>query len=603
MVFALAECDIDHSVGPVVHTIGGSESGYRRWNEFVSNSLSKYAGTRNDPLRDGVSRMSAYLHYGMVSPWRLARESKAVGGEGAAKYLDELLIWRELAYAFCFYRPDHDRISAIPEWALRSLRKHQSDKRSRVYSWHELAHGHTEDDLWNTMQRSLLWNGELHNNARMTWGKALLNWTSSPEEALRLLVDLNHRYALDGRDPASYGGILWCLGQFDRPFEPEQPIVGVVRPRSTAEHARRLDPTKYARRVEAGRSVPRIRVAIVGTGISGAIAARVLHEQGLGGDCVRQESRCGWSPGDSTNAKHDARPRCPVLYRSPSIFETYVKDWQSRQIVDRLERPFVMLDQGKVAPEPKSAIRYVGTPSMTAISKELLEGLPLRLNTTIQAVRCHENAWALWDDAEKLLGEFDRVILAIPSAQAAALLSFEKDLATSLAAQAMEPCWMLGITLQTRLAFDWNGAFVQNSPIRWIARNHTKPGRNPDLETLVVHASAAWTQQHMDESKEEVERLLVAALKESLGVEKLDIVERTLQRWRYAIPTQSVPRSYLANASETILACGDWGAGSRVEGAFLSGIAAAGAVLRSLAKQSLLQPNPTAAVPTQLELF
>ena len=237
----VSQCEIDHSIGPVPHTVGGSVAGYERWEAFKANGLTGYAKLRNNPLADGVSRMSPYLHYGMVSPMRIARETAGLDGDGPEKFLDELLIWRELAYTFCYYREDHGNISALPPWALATLSQHAIDPRPALFSWEALARGRTGDALWDAAQRSLLVHGELHNNVRMTWGKAILNWTRDAETALATLIDLNHRYALDGRDPASYGGILWCLGQFDRPFDPPRPIFGTVRWRCTTEHAKRLD--------------------------------------------------------------------------------------------------------------------------------------------------------------------------------------------------------------------------------------------------------------------------------------------------------------------------------------------------------------------------
>ena len=115
----VARCEIDHSIGPVVDTHGGSLAGYDRWNQFRRSGLGGYANRRNNPLLDGVSRMSAYLHYGMVSPFRIAREAAEVHSAGSEKYLDELLIWRELAYGFCFYRDDHDQWTALPDWRKR----------------------------------------------------------------------------------------------------------------------------------------------------------------------------------------------------------------------------------------------------------------------------------------------------------------------------------------------------------------------------------------------------------------------------------------------------------------------------------------------------
>ena len=199
----IRHCDVDHAIGPIPHTIGGSMAGYARWEAFKAKKLRRYADDRNDALRDGVSRMSAYLHYGMVSPLRIAREAARSGGPGAEKYLDELLVWRELAYAFCFYRKDHESTSALPQWAVRTLTAREADARPALLDWETLARGKTGDSLWDAAQRSLLMQGELHNNVRMTWGKAFLNWTPDAATALRRMIDLNHRYALDGRDPAS----------------------------------------------------------------------------------------------------------------------------------------------------------------------------------------------------------------------------------------------------------------------------------------------------------------------------------------------------------------------------------------------------------------
>lgn len=250
----VASCDIDHAVRAVGHSRGGSRAGYARWNRFVRDGgLSRYAALRNDAANDGVSRMSAYLHYGMVSPLRLARECAAQASEGADKYLDELLVWRELAYAFCYWHPAPTTFDAVPEWARDTLRAHEADART-VLPIDVLARSETGDALWDAAQRALRETGELHNNVRMTWGKAILLWSRDAADAWHKLVDLNHRFALDGRDPASYGGLLWCLGQFDRPFAPEQPIVGRVRTRPTSVHAERLDVRQFEARIEALRS-------------------------------------------------------------------------------------------------------------------------------------------------------------------------------------------------------------------------------------------------------------------------------------------------------------------------------------------------------------
>ena len=232
----VSECEIDHAIAPVPHTGGGSTTGYARWEKFKQHVLEAYAERRNNPLSDGTSRLSPYLHYGMISPLRIAREAAALRTPGRDKYLDEFLIWRELAYAFCYYRRDHERLAALPNWARETLAEHASDRRPVIYSWETLARGRTGDRLWDAAQRSLLIHGELHNNVRMTWGKMLLNWTSDAQSALAMMIDLNHRYALDGQDPVpsvgSSGASASSIGRFLQ-LDPFSGSSATVRPPNT----------------------------------------------------------------------------------------------------------------------------------------------------------------------------------------------------------------------------------------------------------------------------------------------------------------------------------------------------------------------------------
>ena len=287
---AVAACPIDHSVGPCFHLPGGSAAGYARWGAFKEDrqlGLGAYHRTRNDAARDGVSRLSPYLHHGHVSPLRIAREthdilqSDARKARGAEKYLDELLIWRELSHNFCYFNDDVDDTAALPAWAQENLAAHDRDPRDTLDD-EALRRGKTGDVLWDLAQTSLLQNGELHNNVRMTWGKAILPWSDNGQQALDRLTGLNHRFALDGSDPNSYGGLLWCLGLFDRAFPPEMPVTGTLRPRPTEEHARRLDVRAYRSRVDArhGGRVSRPKVAIVGAGLGGLAAGQTLSDHG-----------------------------------------------------------------------------------------------------------------------------------------------------------------------------------------------------------------------------------------------------------------------------------------------------------------------------------
>ncbi len=444
----VACCEIDHSVGPVVDTVGGSAAGYQRWEMFKEDGLARYAKQRNNALLDGVSRLSAYLHYGMVSPFRIARESARLENAGAGKYLDELLIWRELAYAFCFYRNDHDRWSAIPDWAQQTLNLHASDRRDSIYSWEQLARGATHDEFWNAAQRSLLMQGELHNNVRMTWGKAILNWTATPEQALETIIDLNHRYALDGRDPASYGGILWCLGQFDRPFEPEQKIFGSVRPRPPPLHASRLDPNLYRAKVTRPRFDPVPHVAVIGAGISGLFAARTLQDHGLNVTVFEKSRGVGGRMSTRRIESGDTFDHGAQYFTArDKRFFRYVTSWEQQGIVAKWpdrglgsEQKLVAFENGLIKSESNSEDRFVAVPSMNSICKHLAAGLQVRTQTQIANVTRMGDEIELFDESQACLGKFHRLIVSAPAAQAAQLLADLPEVAGQISKIQMNPC-------------------------------------------------------------------------------------------------------------------------------------------------------------------
>ncbi|MFN7940309.1 MAG: deoxyribodipyrimidine photolyase [Thermoanaerobaculia bacterium] len=270
----LAALPIDRSVAPVADRRGGAVAARERLESFVSAGLARYAEERNHPDADAGSGLSPYLHFGHLSTHavlaRLAREfhwsvedlpERGVGARqgwwrmppAAESFLDELVTWRELGYHFCARRPDdHDAYESLPAWARATLEKHAGDPRRSTYDLAELEGAATHDPLWNAAQRELVTTGRLHSYLRMLWGKKILEWSSDPRSALATMFHLNDKYALDGRDPNSTSGILWCLGRFDRPWAPERAIFGVVRYLSSDNTARKLRLKEYLKRHAPG---------------------------------------------------------------------------------------------------------------------------------------------------------------------------------------------------------------------------------------------------------------------------------------------------------------------------------------------------------------
>lgn len=277
---SLGDLPIDHAVGPVPGVTGGDTAGAAVLDRFLDERLERYGEGRNQPDEAATSGLSPYLHFGFVSPhqafaaltererWTPQRIGMASRGakEGwwgmsaaAEKFLDEIITWREVGFNLASQRDDFERYESLPEWARRTLEVHEKDPRPEVYNLAAFEAARTHDELWNAAQRQLVREGRIHNYLRMLWGKKVLHWTSSPREALEVLIELNNKYALDGRDPNSYSGIFWCLGRYDRPWAPERPIFGTVRYMTSESTRRKLRVNGYLARyaeTEEGAQLP-----------------------------------------------------------------------------------------------------------------------------------------------------------------------------------------------------------------------------------------------------------------------------------------------------------------------------------------------------------
>lgn len=247
----VASCDIDHSVQPSLSFRGGSWQAHRHLRRFLRTGLSRYANCRNEPSEHATSGLSPYLHFGHISSLAIAlsvteyaREHKLMAGD----FLEELILRRELAFNFARSSEDLTCIANLPEWARNTLAQHAGDKRDPQYTRDRLERAETYDDLWNATQKELLLRGKIHGYYRMYWGKKIVEWTASPQEAVDTMVYMHDRYALDGRDPNTYTNILWCLGLHDRPFS-QRPIFGQVRYMSRDGMRRKTDVDAYVREI------------------------------------------------------------------------------------------------------------------------------------------------------------------------------------------------------------------------------------------------------------------------------------------------------------------------------------------------------------------
>ncbi len=265
----LSKIPIDHDVRPSPVVTGGSRDAAKRLDLFVKKTIHVYNDDRNHPDEHATTGLSPHLHFGHLSAHELVSrvlESEAWTPDKASKpngknhgfwnttpaaeaFLDQVLTWREMGFNLAFREPDqYDKFESLPNWAQKTLGETMSDPRPELYTLAQFEAAETSDELWNAAQREIVENGVMHNYMRMLWGKKILQWTQTPQQALDVMIHLNNKYGLDGRDPNSYNGIFWVLGRYDRAWGPKRPIFGSVRYMTSDSARKKLRLNQYLER-------------------------------------------------------------------------------------------------------------------------------------------------------------------------------------------------------------------------------------------------------------------------------------------------------------------------------------------------------------------
>jgi deoxyribodipyrimidine photo-lyase len=241
---------IDRSVPAGSRFIPGEKAAIKTLKRFIAKRLAVYDKYRNDPARPAQSDLSPYLHFGQISAQRVAIEvlKAPLAKKQKEGFLEELIVRKELSDNFCFYNPDYDSFDGFPKWAKKSLKKHRRDRREYIYTLKEFELAKTHDKLWNAAQRQMVKLGKMHGYLRMYWAKKILEWSASPEEAMKIAIYLNDKYELDGRDPNGYTGIAWSIGGVHDRAWGERKVFGKVRFMSYEGAKKKFDVSSYIRR-------------------------------------------------------------------------------------------------------------------------------------------------------------------------------------------------------------------------------------------------------------------------------------------------------------------------------------------------------------------
>jgi len=242
--------ELDHSVKKSSFFNGGYSHAKSLLDDFISNKLSDYSEESNDPSKNKTSTLSPYLHFGQISPLEIAFEIRNSQKTGQENFLEQLIVRRELAINFIYYNEGYNQSldSFLHDWVLKTMDEHIEDPREYIYSNEAFESANTHDKYWNAAQLELVKTGDMHNYMRMYWGKKVIEWSASYQDAFNTLIYLNNKYALDGRDPNSFTGIAWCFGKHDRAWT-ERPVFGKLRYMNANGLQRKFDIDAYVKKI------------------------------------------------------------------------------------------------------------------------------------------------------------------------------------------------------------------------------------------------------------------------------------------------------------------------------------------------------------------
>lgn len=316
-------------------------------------------------------------------------------------------------------------------------------------------------------------------------------------------------------------------------------------------------------------------VAVIGGGLSGLACARDLADHGCSVHVFEKGRGVGGRM--STRRVGDLQFDHGAQYFTvrDERFRSFVDSGCREGFIARWDGDIAVLGEGGAQPKHRAVDRFVGVPAMNALCRRLALGLDLVLQTQVAALERMEGRWHLTSDQQAELGSYDAVVVAVPAPQAATLLrASAPEMAARAAGAVLAPCWagMASFTDPLDLGFD--AAFVDDSPLSWVARNSSKPGRS-SAEAWVLHASPEWSLEYLDLESKAVASLLLDAFRTAVGGLDSEPTHLAAHRWRFALPAEPLPEPFLLQHDLRLGACGDWCGGPRVEGAFLSGRALA----------------------------
>ncbi len=318
-------------------------------------------------------------------------------------------------------------------------------------------------------------------------------------------------------------------------------------------------------------------VAIVGAGVAGLGCARLLHDAGVPVTVFDK----GRGPGGRVSTRHGEIAfdhGAQYFTVTDDDFRATVDRWVRQNVVAEWQGHVIAIDRPGVVSPSSRRPRFVGVPGMSALAVALAQSLDVRCGVTVAPPTRANGGWGLTDVDGRPLGAFGTLVITAPPAQTAALLGAH-PLAEVVGEADMAPCLAVMAAWDVDLDLEFDGAFVNHGPLAWLARNGSKPGRHHP-HSWVLHASREWSAEHADAAADDYIDPLLAAFAEAAGLEDMPSPSHVAgHRWQYALPTQPLDTRCLWDPTQRVAVAGDWCGGPKIEGAWLSGRAAARRIL------------------------
>ncbi|MCX6116858.1 MAG: NAD(P)-binding protein [Proteobacteria bacterium] len=325
------------------------------------------------------------------------------------------------------------------------------------------------------------------------------------------------------------------------------------------------------------------RIAMIGAGLGGLSFCRVLKDRGISVKCFDKSNRAGGrtstrAAGETAQFDHGAQY---LTIRNPML-RLHLESWCNDKIVAPWDARFVAIDRPAEFRDVTYEQRYVGIPKMEDLAQYLSKDLDIEFDTEVSEVIVEPTAYRLRSKAGQDLGVFDMILWNCPPAQTAKIVPLNCGWKDQLKNVQMEPCWSVMLALESSWKVPFDGAFINEGDLGWMARDSSKPNRPNDLDCWVLHSTSKWAEKNLDISKDDViQRLVYEAQRVTLSTMPKPILAKS-HRWLYSRPTEALNQKFLWDSEHRLGACGDWCGGPRIEGAFESGMALAAQVLSSI---------------------